>query len=68
VARGCSQGYGLDDDKTFAPIVRMDMLRLFLAIVAFEDLECWHFDIKNAFTESELKEKMFFQPPPGVKV
>jgi hypothetical protein len=68
VAPGFSQAYGLDYDETFAPIVRMDTLRLFLTIIAFEDLECWHLDIKNAFTESELKEKIFFQPPPGVKV
>jgi hypothetical protein len=68
VARGFSQAYGLDYDETFILTVRMDTLRLFLAIVTFEDLEYWYFDIKNAFTESELKEKIFFQPPPGIKV
>jgi hypothetical protein len=67
VARGFSQAYGLDYDETFAPIVRMDTLWLFLSIVAFEDLECWHFDLKNAFTESVLKENIDFQQPPGVK-
>jgi hypothetical protein len=46
----------------------MDTLWLFLAIVAFEALECWYFDIKNGFTESKLKEKIYFQPPPDVKV
>jgi hypothetical protein len=60
VARGFSQAYGLDYDKTFAPIVRMDMLQLYLAIITFEDLECWDFNMKNAFTQSELKETMFF--------
>jgi hypothetical protein len=68
VARGFSQAYGLDYDETFALTVRIDTLRVFLAIVTFVDLECWHVDIKNAFTESELKETIFFQPPPGVKV
>jgi hypothetical protein len=68
MAREFSEVYGLDYDETFAPTVRMDMLRLFLAIVAFEDLECWHFDIKNAFTESKLKEKIYFPPPPSIKV
>jgi hypothetical protein len=68
VARGFSQAYGLDYDETFALTVRMDTLRLFFAIVASEDLECWHFDIKNGFTESELNEKIYFQPPPGIKV
>jgi hypothetical protein len=68
VAREFSQAYGLDYEETFAPTVRVDTLRLFLAIVAFENLECWHFDIKNAFTESELEEKIFFQLPPSVNV
>jgi hypothetical protein len=68
VARASSQAYGLDYDKTFPPTVRMDTLQLFLGIVAFKNLECWHFDMKNAFTESDLKETIFFQPPPGVKV
>jgi hypothetical protein len=58
----------LDYDETFPPTVRMDTLQLFLSIVAFKNLECWHFDIKNAFTESELKETIIFQPPPGIKV
>jgi hypothetical protein len=61
MARGFSQAYELDYDKRCAPTVRMHTLRLFLAIVAFEALKYWHFDIKNAFTKSELKEKICFQ-------
>jgi len=68
VARGFSQAYGTDYTETFAPTVRMDTLRLFLAIVAKRDLECSHFDIKNAFTESHLKEDIFLAPPEGVTV
>jgi hypothetical protein len=41
---------------------------MFLAIVAKEDLECSHFDIKNAFTESHLKEEIYLVPPQGVHV
>jgi hypothetical protein len=39
VARRFSQAYRLDYDEIFTLIVRIDMLQLFLAIVAFEDLE-----------------------------
>lgn len=46
----------------------MDTLRLFLARVAKEDLECSHYDIKNAFTESHLKEEIYLSPPVGVPV
>jgi hypothetical protein len=68
VARGFSQVQGEDFHETFAPTVRMDTLRIFLAIVAAENLECRLFDIKNAFTESELRERVFLSAPQGVVV
>jgi hypothetical protein len=67
VARGFSQYYGEDYFETFAPTVRFDTLRMFLAMVAKENLECRQYDIKNAFTEAVLKELILLQPPPGVK-
>lgn len=68
VARGFSQVRGTDYNETFAPTVRMDTLRLFLAAAAAEDLECAQFDIKNAFTESHLKEAIYLSPPKGLDV
>ena len=68
VARGFSQVQGEDYNETFAPTARMDTLRMFLAMVAVEDLECSQYDIKNAFTESHLKEKIYMAPPPGLGV
>ena len=68
VARGFSQQYGVDYIETFAPTVRMDTLRMFLAMVAKEDLNCRQYDIKNAFTESHLKEQIFLEPPQGLAV
>ena len=68
VARGFTQKYGIDYTETFAPTVRIDTLRIFFAIVAKLNLECSHFDIKNAFTESHLKEEIWFSTPDGVKV
>ncbi|KAI0999418.1 hypothetical protein K3495_g8777 [Podosphaera aphanis] len=63
VARGFSQVFGEDYNETFAPTVCMDTLRLFLATVAAEDLECYQFDIKNAFIESHLEETIYLSPP-----
>jgi Reverse transcriptase (RNA-dependent DNA polymerase) len=68
VARGFNQVHGQDYTETFAPTIRMDTLRLFLAAVAAEDLEYVQFDIKNAFTESHLKEKIYLTAPKGVEV
>jgi hypothetical protein len=68
VARGLSHVVGNDYNDTFAPTVRLDTLRMFLTIVATEDLECSHFDIKNAFTESHFKEEIYLAPPQGIHV
>lgn len=68
VARGFSQKYGVDYTETFAPTVRMATLRTFFAITAVEDRECRHYDIGNAFTESECKEDLFLSKPKGVNV
>jgi hypothetical protein len=58
VARGFTQQYRIDYIETFAPTVRMATLRAFMAVVACEDLECRQYDIKNAFTESKLREEL----------
>jgi hypothetical protein len=68
VARGFSQVHGEDYTETFAPTVRTDTLRVFLAMVAANDLECRQYDVKNAFTESSLKERIYLAPPKGVTV
>ena len=39
VARGFSQVHGIDYQDTFTPTVKFDTLRLFLALVALENLE-----------------------------
>jgi hypothetical protein len=68
VARGFSQVHGEDYTETFAPTVRTDTLRIFLAMVAANDLEYRQYDVKNAFTESSLKERIYLAPPKGVAV
>jgi hypothetical protein len=68
VARGFSQAYGVDYTETFAPTVRMDTFRIFMAMIAKYDLETAQFDIKNAFTEAELKEHIYLTPPKGLQL
>jgi thiamine phosphate synthase YjbQ (UPF0047 family) len=68
VAQGFDQVLGKDYNEIFAPTVHLDILRMFLAIVVKEDLECSHFENKNAFTESHLKEEIDLAPPQGIQV
>ena len=48
--------------------MRIDSIRILLAITALEDLECEHLDVSNAFTESRLKEAIYMDPPPGLEL
>jgi len=41
----------------------MATMRAFFAIVAYKDLECRQYDIKNAFTESKLDEELWMKLP-----
>ena len=68
VTQGFSQIYSNDYTETFTPTVRINTLRLFLVIVAKQDLKYSYFNIKNTFTKSKLKEDIFLAPPEGVKV
>ena len=49
VAKGFSQTAGVDYEETFAPIARLDSLRLLLSLTANFDMEAHHTDIKSAY-------------------
>ena len=68
VARGFSQKFGVDFQETFAPTVRHDTLRVFMAAVCKKDLELHQVDVNNAFTESTLQEDIFMIPLLGVEI
>ena len=71
VAQGFSQIYGVDYQETFAPTVRRESLRMFLAMVASYDMELHQMDVKAAYLAGELEsegEKIYMRIPEGVTV
>jgi hypothetical protein len=66
VARGFTQQHGIDYYETFAPVVRMESLRILLAIAASEDLEIHQMDVITAYLAGELKEEVYMNPPAGL--
>ena len=64
VARGFSQEYGIDYKETFAPVIRLDALRLILAMSAIHGWDMQQLDIKGAYLNGELKETIFMIQPP----
>ena len=65
VARGFQQQYGIDFLETFANTVNTTAWRLLLAIAGYLDWEIRHWDVKSAFTNAKLQEKVYIQQPTG---
>ena len=65
VAKGFSQRHGKDYWETFSPVVRMNTVRMLLALATQEGWDVQQTDIKTAFLEAELDEDIYVRPPPG---
>nr|GFB72507.1 retrovirus-related Pol polyprotein from transposon TNT 1-94 [Tanacetum cinerariifolium] len=65
VAVGYSQQEGIDYDKTFALVARIEAIRLFLAYAAHKDFIVFQMDVKTAFLNGILKEEVYVGQPLG---
>ncbi|KAJ9565935.1 hypothetical protein OSB04_001901 [Centaurea solstitialis] len=65
VAQGYKQEEGIDYDETFAPVARLEAIRLFLAFAAHMNFKVFQMDIKNAFLNGKLNEEVYVAQPPG---
>ncbi|CAL1392261.1 unnamed protein product [Linum trigynum] len=68
VAKGYVQKYGVDFEEVFAPVARMESIKLMLALAAQRGWEVHHMDVKSAFLNGELKEEVYVLQPPGFEV
>ncbi|KAF0925349.1 hypothetical protein E2562_016040 [Oryza meyeriana var. granulata] len=68
VAKGYVQQPGVDFDEVFAPVARIESVRLLLALAAQEGWPVHHMDVKSAFLNGELIEEVYVRQPPGFTV
>ena len=61
VAKGFSQVQGVDYHETFAPVAKMDSIRLVLAISASKHWEVHHMDVKSAFMHGYIHEDIYMK-------
>ncbi|GJT44542.1 ribonuclease H-like domain-containing protein [Tanacetum coccineum] len=57
VAQGYTQEEGIDYDKVFAPVARIEAIRLFLAYASFKDFVVYQMDVKSAFLYGKIKKR-----------
>ncbi|GJU37988.1 putative ribonuclease H-like domain-containing protein [Tanacetum coccineum] len=65
VAQGYTQEEGMDYDEVFAPIARIEAIRLFLACAFFKDFMVYQMDVNSAFLYGKIKEEVYVCQPPG---
>ncbi|GJY88726.1 putative ribonuclease H-like domain-containing protein [Tanacetum coccineum] len=65
VAQGYKQEEGIDYDEVFAPVARIEAIRLFLAYASFMNFLVYQMDVKSAFLYGTIEEEVYVSQPPG---
>nr|GEY78938.1 hypothetical protein [Tanacetum cinerariifolium] len=65
VAKGYAQKEGVDFEESFAPVARLEAVRLFIAYVAYKSFTVYQMDVKTAFLYGPLKEEVYVNQPDG---
>ena len=64
VAKGYTQTYGIDYEETFAPMAKMNTVRIIISLATHFGWEMHQFDVKNVFLHESL-EDVYMEIPPG---
>ncbi|KAI3664284.1 hypothetical protein L6452_44769 [Arctium lappa] len=65
VAQGYTQEEGIDYEEVFAPVARIEAIRLFLAYASFMKFRVYQMDVKSAFLYGTIDEEVYVFQPPG---
>ncbi|GJW15733.1 retrovirus-related pol polyprotein from transposon TNT 1-94 [Tanacetum coccineum] len=65
VAQGFRQEEGIDFEESFAPVARIEAIRIFVANAAHKNMTIYQMDVKTAFLNGELKEEVYVSQPEG---
>nr|GEU53816.1 retrovirus-related Pol polyprotein from transposon TNT 1-94 [Tanacetum cinerariifolium] len=65
VAKGYAQKEGVDFEESFAPVARLEAVRLFITYAAHKSFTVYQIDVKTAFLYGPLKEEVYINQPDG---
>ncbi|GKA82929.1 retrovirus-related pol polyprotein from transposon TNT 1-94, partial [Tanacetum coccineum] len=65
VAHGYNQQEGIDYDETYAPVARLESIRIVLAIACANDFKLYQMDVKSAFLNGFINKEVYVAQPLG---
>ncbi|GJY87101.1 retrovirus-related pol polyprotein from transposon TNT 1-94 [Tanacetum coccineum] len=65
VAQGHTQEEGIDYDEVFAPVARIEAIRIFLAYASYMGFMVYQMDVKSAFLYGQIEEEVYVCQPPS---
>jgi len=64
VAKGYSQEEGIDYDETYAPVARIEVVRLLLSYACLSGFKLFQMDVKSAFLNGFINKEVYVSQPP----
>ena len=65
VAQGYNQEEGIDYEETFAPVARLESIRMLFAFACHKGFTLYQMDVKSAFLNGHILEEVYVEQPPG---
>ena len=65
VAKGYNQEEGIDYDETYAPVTRLEAIRILLAYASFMNFKLYQMDVKSTFLNVFIEEKVYVEQSPS---
>ena len=68
VCKGYAQVEGIYFEETFAPVARLEAIRMFLAFASHKKLKVYQMDVKSAFLNGYLEEEVYIEQLDGFQL
>jgi hypothetical protein len=65
VAKGCSQVQGLGFGETFAPVARLELVRILLEYATYHGFKLFQMDVKSSYLNGPIREEVYVEQPPS---
>jgi hypothetical protein len=68
VCKGYAQVEGVDYEETFAPVARLEAIRMFLSFSSYRKYKVYQMDVKSTFLNGNLEEEVYIEQPKGFQL